>query len=119
MADLPQQAVNMEVTAERGRVTLHLATAGAPTMPISVDPQAAFELGEQLARAAHQARFGEPLKSDQSYLLEQIQKRVSEDMRTFLAQRLAVMLTSLRENKAWSNDRLALELVDTILTKVA
>ncbi|MCR4331265.1 MAG: hypothetical protein NUV34_00955 [Sulfuricaulis sp.] len=120
MADQPAvQGVSWTVQDRKGVVVMRLTTEGAQPLEISVDPQAAFDIGEQLARAAHTARFGEPLKSDMSYLQDQIRKRTTEDYRMFLVQRVTVMLNSLRNSPGWSNGRLAAEVVDTILTKVA
>lgn len=120
MADQPAvQGVTWTVQDRKGAVIMRLATEGAQPIEITVEPQAAFEIGEQLARAAHTARFGEPLQSDMSYLQDQIRERVTEDYRMFLVRRISVMLNSLRDNPGWSNGRLAAELVDTILTKVA
>lgn len=115
----PVQAVRLEIGREGDQVWLQLSTNGANPIKIPIDAQAAFEAAEKLARAAHIARFGEPLKSDMSYLADQIKRRVTEEFRMFLVQRISVMLNSLREDKSWSNGKLAGELVDTVLTKVA
>lgn len=115
MADQP---VTVDVTDLRGAVVMHLRTAGASDIPINLDPQAACELAEKMARAAHIARYGKPLQADAGYLLEQVKSRVTEQMRMLLVQRLSVMLNSLREDRTWSNGRLAAELVDVILAKV-
>lgn len=113
------QAVRWEVGAAAGQTWIRFTTAGAPPLTIPMDPQAAFEMGENLARAAHAAKFGVPAQSDNGYLHEQMRAKVTEEMRMFLIQRLSVMLNSTRHNKRFSNGKLATELVDTILTKVA
>ena len=119
MADEMQaQAVKWEVGTEAGQVWIRFTTPGVNPLTITVDPQAAFEQGEMLARAAHQARFGKAPVSDQAYLQEQIRNRVTEDLRKFMVTRVSVMLNSLRTNKHYSNPKLAAELVDTILTKL-
>lgn len=120
MPDQPSVTAVTWTVQDRGNaVIIRFSTEGASPLEISVDPQAAFDIGEQLARAAHTARFGEPLQSDMSYLQDQIKKRMTEDYRMFLTQRATVMLNSLRHSAQWSNGRLAAELVDTILTKIA
>lgn len=116
---MTDQAVNVSVTDRDGQVVLMLTTDSASPLPIVVDPQAAFDLGEQMARAAHTARFGSAPASDHLYLQEQIRSRVTEQLRGFMIRRLELMLNSLREDKTWSNRRLATELLDTVLTKVA
>lgn len=113
------QNVTVDVVVELGRVGLHLRSAGVGTIPISVDAQAAFDLGEKLARAAHEARFGVPLQSDESYLREQINRRTTEDYRRMLVRKLEIMLNSTRADGAkWSNERLAAEIVDIVLSRV-
>lgn len=115
----PMQAVTWEIGAEKGQAWIKFLTAGANPLTIPMDPQAAFEMGENLARAAHMARFGEPLQSDMNYLQSQIRARVTEDFRMFLVQRISMVFNSTRFNKKWSNGKLAGEVVDLVLTKVA
>lgn len=114
----PIQGVKVDIGAEKGKAWMTLSTQGVPPVTIALDPQAAFEMGESLARAAHTARFGKQPKSDASYLHAQIKSKVTEELRNFLARRIEVMLHSLREDKTWSHAKLAGELVDTVLTKV-
>lgn len=117
--DRPSQAVRWEVGATLGQTWIRFYTDGVPPITIPMDPQAAFEMGEKLARAAHVARFGKAPQSDGSYLHDQIRQRVTEDLRKMLIQRCAVMMNSIRNSPLYSNDRLAAEVVDTVLTKVA
>ena len=119
VTEKPAQAVTWKVRDHRGAVVMTFETPGVTPLDISVEPQAAFEMGEALSRAAHVARFGKPVQTDIQYLHQQIRSRVTEDMRMLLVQRLSVMLNSLRHNPGGNNGRLAAELVDTILTKVA
>ncbi len=117
--EIPSQNVHCEVGAQRGKAWLELSTKGVPPIKIALDAQAAFEMGESLARAAYTARYGTEPPSDTGYLHEQIRARVTEQMRDMLANRVSVMLNSLRHDPHYNNRRLAETLVDTILTKVA
>lgn len=112
------QAVNVDIDIRDGAVVLKLSSTGVPEVPIALSPQIAFELGEKLARAAHQARYGEPIQTDESYLAQQIRQRTTEQYRAFLIRRIEIMLNSMRENKVFTNVKLAQELVDTVLTKL-
>jgi hypothetical protein len=114
----PVQGVKIEIRDQAGKAWIKLSTEGVPPVEISLDPQAAFDIGEALARFAHKAKFGEPANTDESYLHEQIRARVTERMRTFLTNRISVMLNTMREDKAWTNYKLAERLVETVLTKV-
>ena len=111
-------AVKWEVGTEAGQVWMRFTSPGVPPLTITVDPQAAFDQGEMLARAAHAARFGEDPASDTAYLQQQIRDRVTEQLRGFMVTRIGVMLNSLRTSPAYSNEKLAATLVDTILTKL-
>ena len=121
MADEPkkQAAVRWEVGAELGMMWLKLTADGVPPVQISVDPQAGFEMGEAMARAAHTARYGKPPPDgDMSYLHQQVKARVTEQLETMLANRITVMLNTMREDRQWSNQRLAKELIGRVLDKV-
>lgn len=113
------QAVTWEVGAELGGAWLRFYTAGANPITIPIEPQAAADMGEKLARAAYFAHYGRPNQTDSGYLLERAKNRATEQMRKVLVQRVSVMLNSLREDKAWSNQKLATELLDVIFSKVA
>lgn len=84
----PVTSVTWDVSVHLGKVVTTLRAPGIGALPITVDPQAAFEMGEKLARAAHEARFGEPLQSDVQYLAEQIKKRATEDWQAMMLRRL-------------------------------
>lgn len=116
--DTPTQEVKWEVVQRPGTVIARFSTQGVRPIEIPMAPQAAFEMGEKLARAAHHARYGAPLMSDESYLAQQIRARTTEHYRAFLVRRLEVMLNSLREDRSYTHRRLAETLCDTILTKV-
>lgn|GEM_PF-5879368 len=117
--DQATQGVTWEVGDKNGKCWVRFSTAGAQPLTITIDPQAAFEMGELLARAAHQARFGAPpANADASYLADQIRRRTTEDSRKFLVRRIEIMLNSLRENRTWTNVRLAQKLVETVMAKV-
>lgn len=117
MAEATQ--VSAHVVVDKGNVVLMLKSAGISDLPFTLDPQLASELAENIARGAHEARFGHAPVSDVSYLHQQVKSRVIENMRQLLITRITVMLNSMREDKGWSNRRLAMELVDVIFAKVA
>ena len=119
MADKPTQAVRWEVGQQDGKCFVRFTTAGANPLTIPMEPQAASEMGEMMARAAHMAVFGKPLKGDIGYLKDQVKSRVTDRLRQMMVTRLTVMLNSLREDKTRSNRKLATELVDVVLNKVA
>ena len=120
MADeKPTQAVRLEVGHENGKAWIRLSTAGVNPITIPMEPQAAFEGAEQLARAAHMARFGKPPQSDRSYLAEQIKSRCTDQIRHWMINRVTHMLRTLRTSPAYSDRKLAETLVDTVMTKVA
>lgn len=120
MSGKPATAVSVDLRVFAGNVDLILSATGVPSVPITIDPQQAFDLAEKLARAAHEARFGVPAKSDHAYLAERVREKITAEYRQFLVRRFEIMLNSTRDNGAvWPNARLAAELVDTILTKVA
>jgi hypothetical protein len=113
------QSVRTDVAVFGKSVVLTLSTDGVGSLPITLEPQAASELAELLARNAFEAFHGKPARTDISHLHAQVRNKVTDHMRGFLAKRLEVMLNSLREDRNWSNEKLAGELVDIVLTKVA
>lgn len=113
-------AVRFQILNGGNKVVLRLTAPGVPPIEIPMDPQAAFEGGEAMARMAHAVRFPhETLKTDQSYIAEQVRARTTEHYRHFLVNRVKLMFNSLREDKKWSNQKLAEEVVDVIVTKFA
>lgn len=118
-AEKKVQAVTWEVGAEKGQAWIRFYTQGANALTIPIEPQAAFDMGESLARAAHFARHGKANESDSKYLLEQARNKATAKMHTFLINRFTVMLNSMRDDKKWSNHALATELVDIAFNKVA
>ena len=114
-----EQAVRLQVGHDGGKAWIRLSTKGVPPITIPMDPQAAFEGAEQLARAAHMARYGKPAQSDGSYLKEQIKARLTDQMRDWLCNRVTHMLKTIRHSPEYSDRRLAETVVDTVMTKVA
>ena len=113
------QAVRFEVGHQDGHAWIRLSTPGVPPITIPMEAQAAFEGAEQLARAAHTARFGKPPQNDRSYLAEQIRSRCTDQIRDWMVNRVTHMLRTLRTNAAYPDRKLAETLVDTVMTKVA
>lgn len=71
-----------------------------PEPYVVFEPQMAFHIAEQMARAAHRARFpGDRMPDDFSYLAQQIKQRLTDDMRDRLQIRVAKMLPNLLERK--------------------
>lgn len=116
---MSDQSVRTEVTVFGKNVVLSLSTAGVGTVPITLDPQAASQMAEHLARAAFEAFHGNPARTDISHVHAQVQAKVTAQMESLLRKRLEVMLNSLREDRTKSNAWLATELLHTVLTKVA
>lgn len=98
-------------------VVVTLDAAGMPSLPVTLEPQAACEFAEKVARAAHVARYGKPLQSDMGYLQQEIKSKVTDQLRDFLVTRVTHMLRNLRHNAGWSDPKLAAELVDVVLSK--
>lgn len=107
----------LDVRVAFGQVVLELRADGK-SIPFNIAPQAAFELGEKMARAAHEARHGEPVQSDESYLRDQIRRRTTEDYRNMLVRKFEVILNSQRENRDVSNAKLSAEFVDLALSRI-
>lgn len=106
-------ATSLAVKAEGGNV---LIVFPKPIIWCQLDPQTAFEAGEQIARAAHEARFGTPPQSDGSYIAQQVKARITEDLRDRMVARVALMLNSIGRK---SHGEQAMMIVDTILAEVA
>lgn len=100
-------------------VVLTLSAPGVGSVPIALDPQAAAELAELLARNAFEAYHGRPARTDMSHLEAQTKNKVTDHMRGMLVRRFEIILNSTRNDGAWPNLKLANELVDIVLNKVA
>lgn len=89
-----------------------------PTQCIVFDPQNAFDVGEALARAAHNARFpGEPLP-DANYIANQVRARLTENLRVRMINRVSLMLET-ETFRSWTPGKRAMHLVDAIFREVA
>ena len=89
-----------------------------PVNVFLLDPQSAFEMGEQMAKAAHKARFGEDVPDDVNYLAQQVRLRVTEQMRDRKINRVAIMLNNFKEGTK-TPGYWAQQIVDTILSDIA
>ena len=90
-----------------------------PATQIVFDAQNAYQVGEALSRAAHEARYGVPAsaEADESYVAQQIRARVTEDMRVRAINRVTLMLGSM-ERHGRTPGYIAMQLVDAILREV-
>ena len=88
-----------------------------PITQIEFDPQNAYQIGEALARAAHEARYGAKPESDESYIAGQVRSRVTEDLRVKMVQRIALMLGSMERHRR-TPGQIAMALVDAMLREV-
>lgn len=106
------QASNVGIAVHEGQV---LVRFDWPLDLIKLDPQNAYHIGEAIARAAHEARFGEKMQTDASYIAQQVRARITEAMRDRLVQRLSLIVHSMRlENK--SDGEIAMTVVDRVLS---
>lgn len=105
-------ATTLAVRAEGGQVLLVFHN---PVVWCQLEPQVAYQAGEAIARAAHEARFGEAPK-DEHYIASQVRARVTEDLRNRMVTRVALMFNSLERR---SNADKARMIVDTIFAEVA
>lgn len=114
------KAVRSDVTVFGKTVVLTLSSAGVGSVPITLDPQAAGELAETLARNAFEAYHGRPARTDISYLQARIASKLNDHMRGFLLQRVLTMSNSMFVPiGSWTRERVCQEILDTVLTKVA
>jgi ribosomal protein L18 len=95
-----------------------VATWHEPTSQIVFDPQNAYQIGEALARAAHQARYGEAPASDHSYIAGEVRARITETIRVKMIQRVVLMLGSMDRHRI-TPGQIAMALVDAMLKEVA
>ena len=84
----PTSNVDVALGVEDGKVVMKWQQ---PTACIIFDPQNAFQIGEAMARAAHEARFG-VAPTDESYLAAQIRARITENLRVKAINRVTLML---------------------------
>lgn len=105
-------SVDVALGIQNGQVLLHWHGARDA---ITFDPQNAYEMGEAMARAAHKARFGEDPPSDHSYIAGQVRARATDELRTKLVTRIALMLRSLEDK---DRGYAARQIVDTVLSEV-
>jgi hypothetical protein len=87
-----------------------------PTAQIVFDPQNAMQVGEALARAAHEARFG-VAPTDESYVAAQVRARITEAFRARAINRVTLMLGSM-ERQRRTPAYIAMQIVDAILRDV-
>jgi len=109
------KSTNIAIGIHNGKVVIHWHQ---PTTQISFDPQNAFEFGEQMARTAHKARFGEDAPSDGSYLAQQVRQRLTEDLRDRMVTRVVHIIRSQQERKKSPAD-VARSVVDVIFAEVS
>lgn len=108
-------ATEIAVKAEGNHVILRFPK---PVAWVMLEAETAYHVGEAIARAAHEARFGQPPPSDAAYIAQQVRARVTDELRDRMVTRAALMLSSLR-NQNKSDGYTAMQLVDTILAEVA
>lgn len=106
--------VDVAIGVHEGKVVARWAL---PVTEIVFDPQNAFQVGEAMARAAHEARYGEKVETDESYVASQIRARVTENLRTKAIHRVVRMLGSMERHRR-TPAHIATELVDAILREV-
>ena len=92
-----------------------------PVTEILFEAQNAFEIGEALARAAYEARYGKALPGNQSniaYLAQQVKARVTQDMRNQLVEKASFDIRSML-GQGRDPNHIAQQTVDNILAAVA
>lgn len=95
------------ISVEQGRVIVRFPT---PKLWFAMDAQNAVDIGEHIAKAAYEARFGKKPGEGKSVLSERARQRI--------VNRVAVMLASqMREHK--SMNYIASTLTDAVLKEVA
>lgn len=114
MAD-PAANVDIAIAVQDGKVVMQWYQ---PTHCIVFDPQNAFQVGEAMARAAHEARFPGEKLPDGSYIAQQVRARNLDDIRTRAINRCSIIMAS--DNfRTWSPGKQAMHMVDAILREVA
>lgn len=108
-------STDIAIGIHEGKVLIHWHQ---PTTHILFEPQNAFEFGEQMARTAHKARFGEEAPSDGKYLAGEIRARLTEEMRDRLSFRVMHVIRSLTERHKTPQE-VAKEVIQVIFNEVA
>ena len=106
---------NMMIGVEDGFVFVRYPQ---PMLAVVMEPQNAFDIGEQLARAAHRARFGEDPPDDRSYLANQIRERLTDEMRSRMINRVIILLNN-RDTNPKTPGYWAMQIVDSVFNAVA
>ena len=101
----------VEITANEGKVVLKFSQ---PTMHLVMEPANAYPIAEAMARAAHEARFPGEKLPDGSYIAQQVRARVTDDLRSRMIARAAIVMGNLYQKK-WTPGKAAMELVDIVL----
>ena len=107
-------SVDVAIGVHEGKVVARWAL---PTTQIVFDPQNAFQIGEAMARAAHEARYGAPVQTDESYIAEQVRARVSENLRLKMINRFVLMFGSM-ERQRKTPKHIAEQMVDALLREI-
>ena len=106
--------VECELEVREGKVLVRFKTEGVRDLEIEVGPQIAFDWGRSLIKAAENAHKGKSSLILPGELLDDKLERA----RAQAIQRVALMLNSTRENKTYSNRRLAQVVVDAVGAKI-
>ena len=113
--DVRRGKTDMMIGDEHGKVFQRFPQ---PVEVVVLDPQNAFQLAEQIARAAHRAVTGQEPPEDVSYLQQQIKARVTDDMRDRKIARCTVLLNNMQTNPK-TPGYWAMQIVDSLLADVA
>jgi hypothetical protein len=109
-----EESVDIALKDVRGKVVMLFPR---PVPHVVFAPQGAFDFAENLARAAHRARFpGDRVPNDFHYLAQQIKQRLTEEMRDRLIVRLRAMLPSALESKDLGY--VSRQVVDTVFAAI-
>lgn len=110
----PTHNIDVAIGVVDGKV---VAKWHQPTTTIVFEPQAAFQIGEAMARAAHAARFPGDKLDDRSYIAQQVRSRNIEDIRVRVINRVSIMLET-EQFRLWTPGKRAMHLVDAVLREV-
>jgi hypothetical protein len=106
--------VDVAIGVHEGKV---VARWMVPTNEIVFDPQNAYQIGEAMARAAHEAKHGAPVQTDESYIAEQVRARVTENLRLRMINRFILMFGSM-ERQRKTPQHIAAQMVDALLREI-